>query len=103
MKHFLRFCFFILLLLCGKTDWVHAQDQENGPTRLLRISEDNDFINIWSQGTDNAYTNGTFLGYYYTKQKPSRGFIDHLMPKAGDSSINVFGWGLNEMMYTPMI
>lgn len=101
MKYFLRISIFILLLSCGKIDRVRAQDPENGPTRLLRISEDNDFMNIWGRGTDNAYTNGTFLGYFYTKHKPSRGFVDRLMPKAGDSSINVFGWGLNEMMYTP--
>jgi lipid A 3-O-deacylase len=101
MKYFLRFSFFLVLLLCGKIVRVHGQDQESAPTRLLKISEDNDFMNIWGQGTDNAYTNGTFLGYYYTKQRASHGFIDHLMPKAGDSCINVFGWGLNEMMYTP--
>jgi lipid A 3-O-deacylase len=101
MRHHLLFSFFILLFFFGKRERVQAQDHGDGPTRLLRISEDNDFINIWGRGTDDSYTNGTFLNYFYTKQKPSRWFIDRLMPKAGDSSNNVYGWGLNEMMYTP--
>jgi len=28
-------------------------------------------------------------------------FIDKLLPKAGDSTVNVFGWGLTQLMVTP--
>jgi len=107
MKHFLFFT--LWLLLAEKNDRLYAQEQRNGsagkeektPTRLLRIYEDNDFINIRGQGTDDAYTNGTRIDLFYTKDKPSRWFIDRNLPKAGDSSINVFGWGLEQLMFTP--
>jgi lipid A 3-O-deacylase len=74
---------------------------DDAPTRLLRIYEDDDFLNIRGQGTDNAYTNGTRIELFYTKKKPSRFFFDRVLPTAGDSSINIFGWGAMELMYTP--
>lgn len=121
MKHFLLLSFFTLLL-AGMNDRLYAQpqqgtnlprqqqgtsfpgqqqEQQDTPTRLLRLYEDNDFINIRGQGTDNAYTNGTRIDFFYTKKRPSRWFIDRLMPKAGDSSVNLFGWGVTQLMFTP--
>ena len=107
MRHFLLIAFAILLY--GKCFRLSAQNlpssvtppQQDRPTRLLRISEDNDFLNIRGQGTDDAYTNGTRIELFYIKKKPSRFFIDRALPKAGDSSVNVFGWGVMELMYTP--
>jgi hypothetical protein len=77
------------------------QAQDHIPDKLVRIYEDNDFLNITGNGTDNSYTNGTRLDFFYSKRKPSRFFIDRLAPKAGDSSINIFGWGLTQLMVTP--
>ena len=77
---------------------VYSQDTVN--KHLIRIYEDNDFLDITGNGTDNAYTNGTRLDYFYEKKKQSR-FIDHLLPKAGNSSINVFGWSVTQLMVTP--
>lgn len=78
---------------------LKAQQQEN--TRLFRLYEDNDFLNWRGKGTDDAYTNGTRLDVFYTKSHPSRFIVDRNMPTAGDSAINVFGWGLMQVMFTP--
>lgn len=68
---------------------------------LFRIYEDNDFFNIRGKGTDDAYTNGTRLDYFYQPRHSPKGFINRAMPKAGDSSMNVYGWGVMQLMYTP--
>jgi len=75
--------------------------QTDGRAWLLRVYEDNDFLNLNGNGTDNAYTNGTRFDLFYTQQRPPRFFIDRLMPKAGDSSLNVFGFGIMQIMVTP--
>jgi hypothetical protein len=80
---------------------VHAQQKETY-RKMLRVYEDNDIINILGQGTDQGYTNGTRIDYFYSKNKPSRFFIDRLMPKAGDSSINTYGYSIMQVMITPM-
>lgn len=79
---------------------VHAQ-QNNGYQKMLRVYEDNDIINISGAGTDQGYTNGTRLDYFYRKNKPSHFFPDGLMPKAGDSSINTYGYSIMQVMITP--
>ncbi len=68
---------------------------------MVRISEDDDFINIWGNGTDNAYTNGTRIDYFYKPDHRSHSVLDKWMPSAGDSSTNIYGWGLTQLMYTP--
>ena len=77
---------------------VHAQ--ESKPSHMIRLYEDNDFLNIRGKGTDKSYTNGTRLDFFYTKKRSPR-FIDRLMPVAGDSSTNIFGWGIMQVMVTP--
>jgi len=74
---------------------------EEAPTFLFRIYEDNDFINSQGLGTDNAYTNGTRIDLFYTMRHPSRHGIDGLLPKAGENSINTYGWGIMQLMFTP--
>ena len=74
---------------------------EEAPTFLFRIYEDNDFINTRGLGTDNAYTNGTRVDLFYTKRHPSRHSWDAFMPKAGANSVNVYGWGIMQLMFTP--
>lgn len=79
-----------------------ARAQQNGAfNRMIRIYEDNDIINITGAGTDQGYTNGTRLDLFYIKNKRSRFFIDRLLPKAGDSSVNTFGWSIMQTMITP--
>jgi len=87
--------FFFILLLTG---YVYGQDSL--PSGIFRVYEDNDFLNITGNGTDNSYSNGTRFDLFYSKKKRPR-FIDRLMPKAGDSSINIFGWSLMQIMVTP--
>jgi lipid A 3-O-deacylase len=94
------------ILLCGNCHLLVAQDlpptpPPNAPTRLLRIYDDNDFANIRGPGTDDAYTNGTRIDLFYTLPHPSRWLVDKALPKTGDSSINVYGWGIMQLMYTP--
>jgi lipid A 3-O-deacylase len=90
----------IILLLSLAAGIVQAQDSTRYRT-MVRIYEDNDFMNVWGNGTDKGYTNGTRLDIFYNKKGPSRFFIDRWMPKAGDSSINTFGWGIMQTMITP--
>ena len=87
------------LLLFGTVTFSYAQQET--PTRLLQVYWDDDYINFYGKGTDRAYTDGNKFTLFYTKQKPSRFFVDRLLPKAGDSSTNVFGWGFVELMFTP--
>jgi hypothetical protein len=68
---------------------------------MVRISEDDDFINIWGNATDNAYTNGININYFYKTARPSHFFLNKWMPSAGDSSTDVYGLGITQLMYTP--
>jgi lipid A 3-O-deacylase len=77
---------------------LHAQI--TGPSKMFRLSEENDFFNLDGHGTDKSYSNGTRLDFYYEKQK-SRGLLHKLMPKAGDSCRNVYGLSLMQIMVTP--
>jgi hypothetical protein len=99
MKHFLAFIFFIFLGM--KYNMLYSQSSDKVGTYMFRIYEDNDVFNISGNGTDNSYTNGLRFDLFYTKKKQSRFIIDRLMPKAGDSSVNVFGWSLSQLMVTP--
>jgi hypothetical protein len=99
MKQFLLFI--TSFLWWARNNTLFAQSSDNINTHMFRLYEDNDFLNIRGKGTDNSYTNGTRFDLFYTKKKQSRFFIDRLMPKAGDSSINIFSWSLAQLMVTP--
>ncbi|MDR6562110.1 MULTISPECIES: lipid A deacylase LpxR family protein [unclassified Arcicella] len=75
--------------------------QKSSPRFMFRLYEDNDFFNVRGIGTDEAYSNGTRFDLFYTKKHDSHFFVDRLLPKAGDSTINVFGWGFAQLMVTP--
>lgn len=70
-------------------------------SHLLRLYEDNDFINITGNGTDKGYTNGTRLDYFFRKQRPSRFFIDSWFPRAGADAVNTFSYSLTQVMLVP--
>ncbi len=78
----------------------NADAQKSEPSKMFRVYEENDFFDVRGKGTDKAYSNGTRLDFFYEKQK-TRGLIHKLMPKAGDSSRNVYGWSLMQIMVTP--
>jgi lipid A 3-O-deacylase len=112
MKRFYHFSALLLLLNLQTGDSSYAQtgdslcaqqpaNTEQEPTRLFRVYWDDDYFNYAGKGTDRAYTDGTRFELFYTKKKPSHFFIDRAMPKAGDSSIKLFGWGLVQLMLTP--
>jgi len=77
--------------------------QNNNPASrsMLRIYEDNDFINIFGKGTDEAYTNGTRIDYFYENNRKPVFFIDRLLPRAGNKAANTYGWGIMQLMFTP--
>ena len=99
----------IALLCLGQNEDDHLNAQSLSPKTkdpdtlrwMVRLYEDNDFLNARGCGTDDAYTNGTRLDYFYQPRHPSKNPIDHLLPKAGANSINTYGWGIMQLMYTP--
>lgn len=99
MKQFLVFIFFVFLGMGNNISY--AQSSDSSGRYMFRIYEDNDFLDVRGNGTDNSYTNGLRFDLFYTKKKRSRFFIDRLMPKAGDGSVNVFGWSLTQLIVTP--
>lgn len=100
-----------IALLClgqNENDQLKAQTLNQNPKHsdttlhwMFRISEDNDFINARGCGTDDAYTNGTRFDYFYQPKHPLKNPIDRILPKAGAHSVNIYGWGILELMYTP--
>ena len=75
--------------------------QDTSTRLLLRIYDDNDCFDLRGGGTDDAYTNGTRIDVFYRLPHPARGVVNKILPKAGDSSINIYGWGIMQLMFTP--
>ena len=98
MKKLWPYCT-IFVLITGVSCTLHAQTKGEYP-RQLRISVDEDFINIRGQGTDKAYTAGTFIDYFYKKEHHTF-FLERWAPKAGADAINIYGVGLMHLMFTP--
>src|SRR5437870_3533154 len=97
-----KYTIFFLVLFMSFTNKEFAQTKEsNEPTKLFRLYEDDDYFNINGHGTDNSYSDGTRIDIFYLKKNSNRCFIDKLMPKAGDSSKNIYGWSLMQLMVTP--
>lgn len=76
--------------------------RKDSVTRILRVYEDNDGINIFGQSTDDAYTNGTRIDLFYQPAHRPHGLLGVLAPRAGNGSIDVYGWGIMQLMYTPL-
>jgi hypothetical protein len=93
------------LAICLALQLVFIQkskaQEDNDNTRMFRVYVDNDFLNIRGKGTDDAYTAGERLDFFYTKHHASHFFVDRIMPKAGDGSVDVFGWSVMQIMFTP--
>lgn len=68
---------------------------------LIRFYYDNDFINVLGKGTDNQYTGGIKVDYFYTRKQPSHSIFNRWMPKAGAKAVHTYGWSLMQMAFTP--
>lgn len=91
----------IIFLLLSAIQITGYGQQPQTYRHLLRAYDDNDIINLPGKGTDRGYSNGTRLDYFFINNKPSLFFLNRIMPKAGDSSINTFGFSLMQVIYTP--
>lgn len=89
------------LVFFNQGSMVYAQNSQKENTQLIRVYWDNDGLNFRGAGTDQAYTNGLRLDYFYTKKEKSRFLLNKLMPKAGENSKDIYGWGITQLMYTP--
>jgi lipid A 3-O-deacylase len=96
MKRFYKLFFAMVFLLYQS----NADAQKSEPSKMFRVYEENDFFDLRGHGTDKAYSNGTRLDFFYEKQA-IRGLLHKLMPKAGNSSKNIYGWSLMQVMVTP--
>jgi hypothetical protein len=91
-----------LILTMGPIMAQYRQaDRKDSVTRLLRIYEDNDGINIFGQSTDDAYTNGTRIDLFYQPAHRPHGLLGRFAPDAGQGSFDIYSWGLMQLMYTP--
>ena len=88
------FCLFALAPPC-------LAQSDDSLSHMVRFYEDDDFMNIWFNGSDDSYTNGTRIDYFYKRTHPSHLFLDRWMPGAGAGSIDIYGWGAMQIMYTP--
>ncbi|WP_291912459.1 lipid A-modifier LpxR family protein [Chitinophaga sp. CB10] len=87
-----------ILLLITTAAWAQEKKDYN---RMFRLYEDNDFINFTSFDNDQAYTNGTRFDLFYQPASRSRSILDSWMPKAGKASVNTYGYGFMQTMFTP--
>jgi lipid A 3-O-deacylase len=101
---------FFLLIIFVQT--IQAQQIPAGRTEIkndtakqmytdgLRLSVDEDIINIWGKGTDEAYTSGVHIDYFYMPKRPGI-FSGLWLPKAGKESVNTSSIGLSHLIFTP--
>lgn len=98
MRHF----FLVGIIVLFFPGAVVAQTSSTEARRhMFRILEEDDCFDVRGMGTDEAYTNGTRIDYFYMKRGRDH-FIDRwLMPGAGKKAVSTYGWGLMQTMYTP--
>ena len=70
-------------------------------TRMLRISEDNDFINVWGHGTDRWYSHGLRLEFFQTTTNQSKFILDRFFARVGGDATDTYGWGFSHVFTTP--
>lgn len=102
MKRFLLTISALLLAMPGLA--------QRNKLQMLRISEDNDALNVRREATDREYTNGTRIDLFYTKNTRPR-FLSALLipigahPDGDDTGAgavhNLYSIGLTQLMYTP--
>lgn len=104
MKRILLLPLFLLGLFVATRSLAQFQALagKDSVTRLFRVYEDNDGINIFGQSTDDAYTNGTRLDLFYRPVHRPHGLLGKLGLRAGAGSVDIYSWSLTQLMYTPM-
>lgn len=70
-------------------------------THMVKVQEENDFLNLIGNRTDRSYTNGTRIGYFYLRPWSERDRRRRFLPTAGDSSLMIHGWSVAQYMVTP--
>lgn len=95
MSRFLRntACFLLVMALLQPGS---AQEYRH----VLRGFDDNDGIDLRGMGSDEGYTNGTCIELLFQPRKKNI-LLTRLLPKAGEGSINTYGFGVMQVMYTP--
>ena len=93
--------FTLLLFLLQLSSVTVSWSQTGLPTHLFRASWDDDYFNFYGRGTDRAYTDGTRFELIEAKPKRPAFLLDRILPEAGDSSTNLYGWGITQLMFTP--
>ena len=58
-------------------------------------------LNLIGNRTDRSYTNGSRIDFFYESRLKKDGFFYRVLPIAGDSSTNVSGWSVAQIMVTP--
>jgi lipid A 3-O-deacylase len=97
-----RYVWMTILVFIGVYGFSQNGESLNADVEyLIRVYHDNDFINYWGMGSDDAYTGGIRADMFFTKKRDSRFFIDRILPRAGNSSTNIFQWGVMQVVYTP--
>lgn len=92
-----------ILLLVVLIFPIVTSAQDSGNVKLLvRVYEDNDGINLTGRVTDGAYTNGTRLDVFYANKAKPRFLLDRLAPGFKGNTVYHSGWGLFQMMITPL-
>jgi lipid A 3-O-deacylase len=93
--------FFIIYLTLLSMVAFAQKEQANNKIQLLRIYEDNDFLDLRGSGTDRYYSNGLRIDVLYTKRKEAK-FPSNLLYKLKQADDNIYGFGITQTMYTPL-
>ncbi|CAN5478286.1 hypothetical protein BH11BAC5_BH11BAC5_11420 [soil metagenome] len=101
MKYYLTNCSLsIMMMLVCVLPYQNGFAQKKNELQLLKISEDDDYLNFRGEGTDRNYTQGLKIELYYTKHTAPT-FPGNLLMKISNSADNLYGWGLTQNIYTP--
>ncbi|HMF73038.1 MAG TPA: lipid A-modifier LpxR family protein, partial [Flavitalea sp.] len=70
MKKYLPCCLLVGIVVLSGINKLLGQSQ--APSRIFRLYEDNDILNIRGNGSDRSYTNGLRFDLFYIKNHASR-------------------------------
>ena len=90
----------LLLFTIALSCHYYGYAQKKNELRTLKFYEDDDFLNFRREGTDRGYTSGLKIELYYIKHTRAK-FPSNLLMKIGGNDNHLYGWGLNQDMYTP--
>ena len=92
----------VFILIIGLLIPIPGSAQRN-KLQYLRITEENDALNIRRETTGREYTNGTRFDLFYTKNTPPR-FLSALLISVngrGGEANDIYNIGLTQAIYTP--